>query len=365
MSTRSVSRIPLLAITTLITCLVAAGAVLTLVLVGQWVSPRWSRVAILLQAGALLLASISYRWRPSWRFLLYPLVLASVLYLWDTTLPPPTLPDGPIRVALPLTMLVGIVVDVGLLLWQTARLHRRFIHAYAGRVALVDAARIAGISPEALRIYCRRTGRSVSIDATGMEELRLADVLTSLPSLHMRATVFVRAHPELRARNTATRLELLRWPIGSIWWLAVGITTIVQVALNTALPQFRSSVTNVTALLLIVALIALLWLLGVLQVSIDSAELHIRLGPMQERIALGCIVACQVTTYQWQMWGGFGRHRRGRERLYNVPGDAGVVVELLLSDGQRVLFSARDPQTTCQVVRAAASRARQHARISD
>jgi hypothetical protein len=46
--------------------------------------------------------------------------------------------------------------------------------------------------------------------------------------------------------------------------------------------------------------------------------------------------------------------------LYNVPGDAGVVVELVLDDGQRVLFSARDPHTTCQMVRAAASRARQH-----
>jgi hypothetical protein len=362
MSPRSVSRIPLLAITTLITYLVAAGAELTLVLVAEWVSPRWSRVAILLQGGALLLAGIRYRWRPSWRLLLYPLVLASVLYLWDSTLPPPTLPDGPIRVALPLTMLIGIVVDVGLLLWQTARPHQRFVHAYAGRVALVDAARIAGISPEAFRMYCRRTGRPIIIDATGMEELWLADVLTSLAPTRMRASVFVRAHPQLRPRDAPTRLEVLRWPIGIIWWLAVGVTTIVQMALNTALPQFRASFTNVTVLLLIVALMALLWPLGVLLVSVDSAALRIRLGLVREQIALGRIVACQVTKYRWQAWGGFGRHRRGRERLYNVPGDAGVAVELVLDDGQRVLFSARDPQAICQVVRAAAARARQHPR---
>jgi hypothetical protein len=362
MSPRSVSRIPLLAITTLITFLVAAGAVLTLVLVADWVSPRWSRVAILLQGGALLLASIRYRWRPSWRLLLYPLVLASVLYLWDATLPPPTLPDGPIRVALPMTMLGGILVDVGLLLWQTARPHQRFVHIYAGRVALVDAARIAGISPEALRMRCRRMGRPIITDVTGMEELWLADVLASLPPRRMHATLFVRAHPQLRPRDAPTRLEVLRWPIGIIWWLAVGVATIVQLALNTALPQFRANFTNVTVLLLIAALMALLWPLGVLQVSVDSAALQIRLGPLQERIALGRIVTCQVTTYRWQAWGGFGRHRRGRERLYNVPGDAGVAVELVLDDGQRVLFSARDPQATCQVVRAAASRARQHPR---
>src|SRR5438874_1060297 len=108
MSARPVFRIPLLAITALMTALVAAGAVLLLVLVGQWVAPFWSRVAILLQGCALLLAGISYRWRPSWRLLLYPLLLASVLYLWDSTLPPPSLPDGPIRVVLPLTMLGGI-----------------------------------------------------------------------------------------------------------------------------------------------------------------------------------------------------------------------------------------------------------------
>ena len=162
-------------------------------------------------------------------------------------------------------MLVGIIVDVGLLLWQTARPHRRFVHAYAGRVALVDAARIAGISPEALRMHCRRTGRPVIMDATGTEELWLADVLTSLPHRRMRATVFVRAHAQPRPRNAPTQLEVLRWPIGIIWWLAVGMTTIVQVALNTAMPQFRASFTNVTALLLIVVLMALLWPLSVLQ----------------------------------------------------------------------------------------------------
>ncbi len=357
-------RLPLLAITTLITCLIAAGVVLTLVLVGQWVSPRWSRLAILLQGGALLLASIRARWRPSWRLLLYPLVLASVLYLWDATLPPPTLPDGPIRVALPLTMLGGMVVDVGLLLWQTARPHQRFVHAYAGRVALVDAARVAGISPEALRMRCRRMGRPIITNATGTEELWLADVLTSLPPARMRATVFVRAHPQSRPRDALTRLEVLRWPIGSIWWLAVGMTIIIQGALNTAWPQFCARFTNVTVLLLIGALMALLWPLGVLQVVVDSAALRIRLGPVQERIALRRIVTCQVTTYRWQAWGGFGRHQRERKRLYNVPGDAGMVVELVLDDGQRVLFSARDPQATCQAVRAAASRARQQPHIT-
>ena len=357
MSSRLVSRIPLLAITTLITCLVTAGAVLTLVLVGQWVSPRWSRVAILLQGGAVLLASIRYRWRPSWRLLLYPLVLASVLYLWDATLPPPTLPDGPIRVALPLTMLLGIVVDVGLLLWQMVRPHERFVHAYAGRVALVDAARIAGISSEALRLFWRRTGRPILIDAIGREELWLADVLTSLPHAHMRATVFVRAHAQPRSPLASTQLEVLPWPIGCIWWLAVGMTVIVRVALNIALPEVLSGFMNVAALILIIVLTTLLWSLGALRVTLDSVALRIRLGLVQERIALERIVICQVTTYRWQAWGGFGRHRRERKRLYNVPGDAGVVVELVLDDGQRVLFSARDPQATCQAVRAAASRA--------
>jgi len=280
-----------------------------------------------------------------------------VLYLWDATLPPPTLPDGPIRVALPLTLLGGIVGDVGLLLWQMARPHQRFIHAYAGRVALVDAARISGISPEALRMAWRRTGRPILMDATGMEELWLADVLRSLPPVRMRVTLFVRAHAQPQSPLAPTQLEVLRWPIGYIWWLAVSITMIVRVALNTALPQVLSGLMNVATLILILVLTTLLWSLGSLRVTVDSVALRIRLGLVQERIALERIVICQVTTYRWQAWGGFGRHRRERKRLYNVPGDAGVVVELVLDDGQRVLFSARDPQATCQAVRAAASRA--------
>ena len=343
------------------TFLVAAGAVLTLMLVGQWVSPYWSRFAILLQGGAMLLAGIGYRWRPTWRLLLYPFALGSVLYLWDSTLPPPSLPDGPIRVALPLALLAGIVVDVGLLLWQTVRPHRRFVHTYAGRVTLVDAARIAGISPEVFRQHYRRTGRPIILDSTGREELLLADVLTSLPR-HTRATVFVRAHTHLRPPAARTQLEMLQWPLGMIWWLAVGVTIIVQLALTTALPQIRASFTNLTTLILSVAITGLLWPLSILRVTVDSAVFRIRLGPLGERIALQRIVACQVTTYRWQAWGGFGRYRRKRERLYNVPGDGGVAVELRLDDGQRVLFSARDPQSTCQLIRAAAARARQQPR---
>lgn len=363
MSLRGTSRAPLLALTAACAFLIAAGAVLTVVLVGQWVSPYWSRFAIVLQGSALLLAGIGYRRRPAWRLLLYPFAIGGVLYLWDSTLPPPNLPDGPIRVALPLALLAGIAVDVGLHLWQATRPHRRFVHVYAGRVALVDAARIVGISPDAFRQQYRRIGRPIMLDHTGSEELLLADLLACLPR-HRRATVFVQAHAHPRPAAARTQFEALQWPLGMIWWLAVGVTIVVQLALTTALPQIRASFTNLTTLILSVVIAALLWPLSILRVTLDSTTLRINLGPLGEQIAVERIVACQVTTYRWQAWGGFGHYRRKRERLYNVPGDAGVAVELQLNDGQRILFSARDPQSTCRIIRAAAARARQQPHIA-
>jgi hypothetical protein len=41
--------------------------------------------------------------------MVYPLLLASLAYVWDPTLPPPSLPAGAIRIALPLAAAAGSV----------------------------------------------------------------------------------------------------------------------------------------------------------------------------------------------------------------------------------------------------------------
>ncbi len=87
----------------MLSALSSLGSWLLLGLVMDLQDPAWSRPAIALQllAPALAGAALGARWRLSRRFVIYPLVLAAVIYLWDTTLPPPSLPDGLVRVVVP------------------------------------------------------------------------------------------------------------------------------------------------------------------------------------------------------------------------------------------------------------------------
>lgn len=71
-----------------------------------------SRWALGLQLGAALLAALFARWQPPRRLIIYPALLAVVIYLWDHTLPPISLPDGPVRWLVPRLVLLGVLADL-------------------------------------------------------------------------------------------------------------------------------------------------------------------------------------------------------------------------------------------------------------
>lgn len=100
--------------------MILAGALLLLSLVMELREPGWSRTAIALQLIALAIAGalLGADWPLSLRFVVYPLVLAAVIYLWDTSLPPPSLPEGRLRAAVPHLALLGMAADAALLLWR-------------------------------------------------------------------------------------------------------------------------------------------------------------------------------------------------------------------------------------------------------
>lgn len=97
--------------------LIVAGASIFFWLVAFDDPPStWSRGALGLQIGALALALLLWPWRPSGRFIIYPLLLAGVVYLWDFTLPPPSLPAGISRQLIPRLVLIGLLADMALTL---------------------------------------------------------------------------------------------------------------------------------------------------------------------------------------------------------------------------------------------------------
>jgi hypothetical protein len=48
------------------------GATILVTLLFELLTPFWSRTVIVLQGLAMLVALMAYRWRPSWRLIVYP-----------------------------------------------------------------------------------------------------------------------------------------------------------------------------------------------------------------------------------------------------------------------------------------------------
>jgi len=155
---------------------VGAGALLFLALVLEWPPLWWSRPALGLQGLALLLLLLLTRGYPPLRLLLYPLVLGVGIYLWDHTLPPPSLPEGPLREIIPCIILLWLFAE-GLLIMQQARKERWRVIQIRGRtLTLEDAAVLLATSPDDLRKRLRRVGRAPGIGEDGQERLTLDDV---------------------------------------------------------------------------------------------------------------------------------------------------------------------------------------------
>jgi hypothetical protein len=156
--------------------LIGAGALLFLALLLEWPPASWSRTAIGLQALALVLALLLAPRLPSMRLLLYPLALACGIYLWDTTLPPPTLPEGPLRAIIPGSLLLLLLVDSTLTLQRWRQTRWRTIQIRGRTLMLDDAAALLRTTPDDLRRQLARAGRPARSGEDGHERVTLDDL---------------------------------------------------------------------------------------------------------------------------------------------------------------------------------------------
>jgi hypothetical protein len=108
--------------------------------------------------------------------LLYPLVLGAGIYLWDHTLPPPSLPEGPLRELIPSLILLWLFAE-GALSFQRSRGARwRTVQIRGRRLTLEDAALLLSIAPDDLRRRLGQAGRTIGIGEDGQEWLTLDDL---------------------------------------------------------------------------------------------------------------------------------------------------------------------------------------------
>jgi hypothetical protein len=156
--------------------LLSAGWLLLLALILEWPSAHWSRPALALQAAALVPALLLQQRVAARRLIVYPLILAGSIYLWDTTLPPPSLPDGWPRVLIPGLVLAGLLIDYARTVLRVRRSRGRSTASRRGRLALDDAARLLGIPVTELRVRIQERGHVIAIDAAGQEYVSLDDV---------------------------------------------------------------------------------------------------------------------------------------------------------------------------------------------
>lgn len=109
----------------------------------------------------------------------------------------------------------------------------------------------------------------------------------------------------------------------------------------------------------------LLSLFQTLRVELEGSQLSGGFGPYRRTIPLGDISQVAPARYRWwwftskgpgfldswRWWAGlgprYGLQSLGREVLYSVPGSGGRAVELTLKNGQKVLFSATNPDEVC------------------
>lgn len=150
-----------------------------------------------------------------------------------------------------------------------------------------------------------------------------------------------------RARYT----EAVPWPAPARWLLSL-----IFVALGLPPLLDASSGTLQLAIgLLSLGFAALAWEFSVLRVRIDERGLRVGYRFFSETVPHGEILKCGAVRYDPRTWGGYGVRTRTfppnpPARLYNVPGDGGVAVQVLLADRQ-LLFSSRDPAAVCAALK--------------
>jgi hypothetical protein len=147
----------------------------------------------------------------------------------------------------------------------------------------------------------------------------------------------------------------IRWSTGAMWALGALYALVMASMLAPAffLPPHDPELVLMLTLAFVTAalLVAIACTFTTLRITVDDQVLTVGFGPFRERVPLARIVACSPTTYRWFEWGGWGIRFGWRAKLYNVPGDRGIAVQVTLDDGRRVLFSSPDPAALCRAVR--------------
>ncbi len=109
----------------------------------------------------------------------------------------------------------------------------------------------------------------------------------------------------------------------------------------------------------VVLVLGVLWAFHRLRVTVADGVVTLGFGPFRRRVELSRIAEARAVTYRAWAWGGWGiRWRPGVGTLWNVPGDEGRAVELVLEGGKRLLFSSRDPEAAVAAIERARAAAR-------
>jgi hypothetical protein len=146
----------------------------------------------------------------------------------------------------------------------------------------------------------------------------------------------------------------IRWSAGALA-LVVGVFLLTFVPVLVATSYFAKRGHSLTPILVTEAIIAaavlgLMVVFMTLRIEIATDTLTVGFGPFKDRVPLERIVRCGTTSYNWRDWGGFGIRYSGDGKLYNVMGDHGQAVELVMSGGKRLLFSSPDPPAVCRAL---------------
>ena len=143
--------------------------------------------------------------------------------------------------------------------------------------------------------------------------------------------------------------EDVEWPLPIRLGIAGFMLIVLMLAVVVPNPSLRPAVRLVLGLMLLLVF-TIIWIFSTLHIRIDGTQLMLGFGPFRTYIARSRIVSAEPVDYRWRDWGGFGLRIRRGARLYNVIGDRGQAVQIVLDDGQQIFFSSHDPEAVCRAL---------------
>jgi hypothetical protein len=158
-------------VTNTVGALIFSGSVILLALVYEWAVLGLGLAALVFQGVAVLLVLVNRLWERSRRFLIYPVIVFCTIYLWDTRLPPPNLPDGLLRGWIPPLVIGALSVDLVYTYWRRrfTRARPRGFDVVGGYVDLDEVAAFFDIAPEELKQRLKQSNSSSLVAVNGHE----------------------------------------------------------------------------------------------------------------------------------------------------------------------------------------------------